>query len=126
MSFSDYLETEALEWAFTASGGTRPTSWHLALFTAAPNDAGGGTEVSGTAYARESFTFTVAGDTATNAGAIEFATAGSAWGTVTHIGVFDASTAGNLLAWAALDASKAIGSGDVLRVPAGDLDITLA
>jgi len=52
MSFSDYLETEVLEWAFSASGGTRPTAWYLALFTAAPSDSGGGTEVSGGAYAR--------------------------------------------------------------------------
>jgi len=45
MSFSNYLETEVLEWAFTGSGGTRPTAWYLALFTSAPSDSGGGTEV---------------------------------------------------------------------------------
>jgi hypothetical protein len=39
--------------------------------------------------------------------------------------VFDAATSGNLLAYGALSASKAIGAGDVFRIPAGDLDITL-
>lgn len=125
MSFSNYLETEVLEWAFTASGGTRPTAWYLALFTAAPSDTGGGTEVSGGAYARQSVTFTVSGNTASNNAAIEYPTATANYGTVTHIGVFDALSGGNLLAHAALTTSKLIETGDVFRVPSGDLDITL-
>lgn len=125
MSFSNYLETEVLEWAFTTSGGTRPTAWYLALFTAAPSDTGGGTEVSGGGYARQSVTFTVSGNTASNNAAIEYPTATANYGTVTHIGVFDASSGGNLLAHAALTTSKSIETGDVFRVPSGDLDITL-
>lgn len=125
MSFSDHLETEVLEWAFTSGTPTRPTAWYLALFTAAPSDSGGGTEVSGGAYARQSVTFTVSGDTASNSAAIEYPTATANYGTVTHVGVFDASSAGNLLAWAALTSSKTIETGDVFRVPSGDLDITL-
>lgn len=125
MSFSNYLETEVLEWAFTTSGGTRPTAWYLALFTAAPSDTGGGTEVSGGGYARQSVTFTVSGNTASNNAAIEYPTATANYGTVTHIGVFDASSAGNLLAHAALTTSKTIETGDVFRVPSGDLDISL-
>ena len=125
MSFSNYLETEVLDWAFSTGTATRPTSWYLALYTAAPSDTGGGTEVSGGGYARQSVTFTVSGTTASNNAAIEFPTATASYGTVTHIGVFDASTAGNLLAYAALTTSKAIDTGDVFRVPSGDLDITL-
>ena len=67
----------------------------------------------------------VSGNTATNSAAEEFATATGSWGTVTHVGVFDASSSGNLLAYGALSASKAIATGDVFRIPAGDLDITL-
>ena len=89
------------------------------------SDSGGGTEVSGGAYARQSVTFTVSGDTASNNAAIEFPTATANYGTVTHVGVFDASSSGNLLAWAALTSSKTIETGDVFRVPSGDLDITL-
>ena len=125
MSFSNTFETRVLTWVFTDSGATRPTSWHVALFTSNPDEDASGTEVSGGAYARQSATFTVSGNTASNSGALEYPTATAGYGTVTHVGVFDASTGGNLLAYAALSTSKAIDTGDVLRVPAGDLDITL-
>ena len=125
MSFSNTFETTVLTWAFSTSSATRPTAWHLALYTSAPDDTGGGTEVSGSAYARQSVTFTISGNTASNTSALEFPTATGSYGTVTHVGVFDASSGGNLIAYAALTTSKAIDTGDVLRVPAGDLDITL-
>ena len=67
----------------------------------------------------------MSGDTASNNAAIEFATATGSWGTITHIAVFDASTSGNMVCYAALSASKTIETGDVFRVPAGDLDVTL-
>ena len=125
MSFSNEFETRVLNYVFTTSSVTRPTAWHVALYTAAPNDSGGGTEVSGGAYARQSVAFSVSGNTATNSGAVEYPTATASYGTVSHVGVFDAATGGNLIAYAALSASKAIDTGDVFRVPAGDLDITL-
>jgi hypothetical protein len=125
MSFSNYLETELLDHVFTNSAYTAPSTLYLALFTGAPGEAGGGTEVSGSAYARQTAAFTVSGNTATNSGSIEFPTATGNYGTVSHVGVFDASSSGNLLCYATLSASKAIESGDVFRVPAGDLDITL-
>ena len=128
MSFSDNAETLVLNWVFTSSSATRPSAWYLALFTTDPTDADTGTEVStsGTAYARESVTFTVSGDTASNTAAVEFATATASYGTVSHVGVYDAVTGGNLIAHAALSTAKTIDTGDVLRLPAGDLDITLA
>ena len=127
MSLSNTFETNVLTWMFTASAVTRPTSWYLALFTSNPDEDGSGTEVSGTgtAYARQSVSFTVSGNTASNSAAVEFPTATASYGTVTHVGVYDASTAGNLIAYAALTTSKAIDTGDVLRIPASDLDITL-
>ena len=97
----------------------------MALFTTNPAEDGSGTEVSGGAYARQSVAFTVTGNTASNTGAVEYATATENYGTVTHVGVYDASTSGNLLAYAALTSSKSIEIGDVFRVPTGDLDITL-
>ena len=127
MSFSNTFETRILTWLLTGDSATRPTAWHLALFTSNPDEDGSGTEVStaGTAYARQVAAFTVSGNTASNSAAIEFPTATASYGTVSHVGVYDASTGGNLIAYAALTASKAIDTGDVLRVPAGDLDITL-
>jgi len=127
MSFSNYLETELLDHVFTNSAYTAPSTLYLALFTSNPADDASGTEVStsGTAYARQTVTFTVSGNTATTSAAVEFPTATASFGTVTHVAVYDASTAGNLIAYAALTSSKAIDTGDVFRVPAGDLDITL-
>ena len=125
MSFTNDLETRVLQWALTAGSPTRPTAWYIGLFTAAPGEAGGGTEVSGNAYVRKAVTFTVSGDTATNNAAIEWPTATGSWGTITHVAVFDADTSGNMLAYAELTASKTISTGDVLRIPSGDLDVTL-
>lgn len=125
MSFTNDLETRVLQWALTTGSPTRPTAWYVGLFTAAPGEAGGGTEVAGNAYVREAVTFTVSGNTASNDAAIEWPTATGSWGTVTHVAVFDASTSGNMLVYATLTAAKTISTGDVLRIPLGDLDVTL-
>jgi len=126
MSFTDTFETRVLTWVFTASSATRPTAWFVGLYTATPNDTGGGTEVSGGGYVRKAATFTISGDTASNSGAIEYPTATGNYGTVSHVGIFDASSGGNLIAYAALSVAKTISTGDVLRIPAGALDVTLS
>ncbi len=125
MSFSNFLETEILDHVFGGAAYTAPTTHYLALYTAAPGETGGGTELSGNAYARQSVAFTTTGNTTSNTAAVEYPTSTASWGTVTHIGVFDALTGGNLMAYATLTVSKTIDSGDVFRVPTGDLDITL-
>jgi hypothetical protein len=128
-SFSDYTENLVLTYLFTNGSATRPTAWYVGLFTAAPSDAGGGTEVSGSGYVRKvTGTITVSGTdtTATNSAAIEFAAAsGGNWGTVTHAAIFDAETSGNMLAWAQLTTARTINDGDVFRIPASSLTITL-
>lgn len=128
--FTDYLENKVLLHVFGGTAYTAPSTLYVGLFTAAPSDTGGGTECSGGSYARKSMAdMTVSGTSptqATNGAAVEFVTATGAWGTVTHCGVFDAASSGNLLGWAALTASKTVSSGDVFRFDAGDLDITLA
>jgi len=129
-SFSDYTENLVLTWLFTTSSATRPTAWYVGLFTGAPSDSGGGTEVSGNGYARVATgTMSVSGTTpttATNGSAIEFAAAsGGNWGTITHAAIYDADTGGNLIAWGALTTSRTINDGDVFRIPAGSLDVTL-
>ena len=110
--FSDYLEDKVLDHVFGGTAYTAPSTLYVALYTAAPSDTGGGTEVSGGSYARKSMPdMTVSGTsptTATNGAAVEFVTATGSWGTVSHVGVFDALTSGNLLGWAALTASKTV------------------
>jgi len=127
--FSDYLEDKVLDHVFGGNAYTAPTTLYVALYTVAPTDTGGGTEVSGGAYARQTAAFTVSGTnptTASNSAAIEYPTATANYGTVVAVGVFDASSGGNLLAYANLDTSKVVSTGDVFRFNTGDLDITLA
>ena len=128
-SFTDYTENLVLTWLLTTGSATRPTAWYVGLFTAAPSDTGGGTEVSGSGYARKATgTITVSGTatTATNSAAIEFDPAsGGNWGTITHAAIFDASTGGNMIAWAQLTTARTINDGDVFRIPASSLTVTL-
>ena len=125
MSFSNTFETRVLEWALTDGSVTRPTAWYVGLFTSDPTDAGTGTEVSGGGYARQTVAFTVTGNEATNSAVIEFDPATAPFGTVTHVAVLDALTGGNIITHGPLSASKAIGTGDIFRISAGDLDVTL-
>jgi len=124
-AFSDYLENKVLDHVFSGNAYTAPTLY-VGLFTTATADDGTGTEVSGGAYARQTFTMTTTNDTATTTAAIEFPTATANWGTITHMAIFDAVTGGNMLAHGALTASKAINTDDVFRFDSGEIDITLA
>jgi|TARA_R100000482_G_scaffold108402_2_gene50666 hypothetical protein len=127
--FSDYLEDKVLDHVFGGTAYTAPSTLYVALYTVAPTDTGGGTEVSGGAYARQTAAFTVSGTnptTASNSAAVEYPTATANYGTVVAVGIFDALSGGNLLAYANLDTSKVVSTGDVFRFNTGDLDITLA
>jgi hypothetical protein len=124
---SNYLENALVNATLRNTAYTSPSTVYLALYTSDPTDADTGTEVSGTSYARQSITFGAPSNGAsTNSAAIEFPQAGGSWGTVTHIGIRDASTAGNLLYHTPLDASKTIATGDVFRIAVGSLSVTLA
>jgi len=123
--FSDYMENAIIN--VMRSTDFTGVAAYVALYTAAPSDAGGGTEVSGGSYARQLAGLSApSGGASSNASDITFPTATADWGTVTHVGLFDASTAGNLLMWSALDASKAVGNGDTFKINAGELDVTVA
>jgi hypothetical protein len=130
-SFSDYLENAVLDHLTGVATFTTPTNVYVALYTAAPTDAGGGTEVTGGSYARAtvakgSTNWNTASNGATsNKTAITFATATADWGTVVAVGLLDNSTGGNLLAWADLTANKSVPNGATASFAAGELDITL-
>ena len=124
---SNYLETALINVTLRATAYTAPTTVYVALYTTDPTDADTGTECSGTSYVRQAVTFGAPSNgVSTNSAAVEFPQAGGAWGTITHIGLRDASTAGNLLYHTALDASKTIATGDVFRIATGSLSVTLA
>lgn len=124
-SFSDFLENELLDHAFRNAAYTPPATVYMALFTVAPTDAGGGTEVSGGGYARQSVTFGAAsGGAISNTGAVSWTASGANFGSVVAVGFFDASTAGNMMAWDAIT-SATVNDGDTLNFAIGAIDITL-
>ena len=128
MSFSNYLENEVLDHVFGGNAYSAPSTIYLSLHTADPGeDASGGSEIStvGSAYVRKSASFSVSGNTATTSAAVEWDQATSNWGTISHVGVWDASASGNMMAYSSLTESQTVNSGDVIRINSGQLTITL-
>lgn len=126
-ALSNYLENKLLDHTLGVASYTMPATIYLALFTTDPTDAGSGNEVSGSGYARQAVTFAAAGSgTTSNSTAETFTASGGAFGTVTHIALFDASSAGNLLWHGALNVSRAIADGESIVFQIGDIDISLA
>ena len=129
-SKSDYLENKILDHVLGGGDFSRPATVHVALYTSAPGDAGGGTEVSGGSYARVAVTnnstnFPAAsGGLKSNGTEITFPEATANWGTVVAFAILDNGTGGNFLYWGDLTASKAINTGDTAKFAVGDLDIT--
>ena len=135
-SKSDYLEAALLNHTLGGTAFTPPATIYVALFTAAPSDSGGGTEVTtagGTLYARVAVTNNTtnwpnaSGTSPTsksNGTTITFPTAGADWGTVVAVALFDASTGGNQLYWATLNANKVVSNGDTASFSPGTITIT--
>ena len=139
---SDYLENKIIDWLFRAQSFTPPATMYLALFTANPTDSGGGTEVTGGSYARVSVTSALAnwagtqsagsttastgtsGTTSLN-GVATFVQATANWGTITGMAIFDASSAGNMLFWAPLNANQVVNSGNTFSFAAGATGLTV-
>ena len=123
-NLSDYLENKLLDHFLGTTAYTMPTTVYVGLYTVVPTDAGGGTQVTGGSYARQTAAFSAAASGATsNTANIDFA--GMPAATTVAIGVFDAITAGNLLLWGTLTANKTTDAGDTLRIATGDLDISI-
>lgn len=126
-AMSDYLENEILDHILSVGSYTMPTAVYVGLSTGSFNDDNSGTELTGNNYSRVAATFSAASSgTTSNSAAIEFAAATGSWGSVSHFGIFDAASAGNLLIHGAFTTAKTIASGDILKIPTGDLDITAA
>ena len=126
-AMSNYLETKVLDYVLRDTADWAPAAVYLSLHTADPAEDGSGAEVSGGSYARQAITFNAAhatNGTIDNSSAEEFTNMPGC--TVTHIGIWDAASSGNLLFYGAVTASKAVASGDTISLAAGALVITLA
>lgn len=124
---SNYLELKVLDHFLGTASTSAPSNVYLSLHTANPDEDGSGTEVSGNGYSRNVVTFASAsGGSASSNSVEEFTASGGAFGTVTHFGIWDASSSGNLLYYGALTASKTIADGDTLRFASGAITISEA
>lgn len=126
-AISNYLENALINATLRNTAYSSPATVYVALFTSDPTDAGSGTEVSGGSYARRSATFAAPSNGASSTNAdVQFPQATGNWGTITHFGIYDALTTGNLLYHGALTTSKTIETGDVFKIASGNLTVTLA
>ena len=124
---SNFLENALINATLRNTTYTSVATVYVSLWTSDPTDAGSGTEVSGGSYARTSITFGAPSNGVTTSNAdCTFPQATASWGTVSHIGLYDASTSGNLLFHTPLDTSKTIDSGDIFKIASGSLTVTLA
>jgi len=132
---TNYLEDKIWNHVFGSTTYTKPTNWYVGLLTATPSDSAGGTEVSGGSYARQVCAFTVTGSgtaEAKNTSAITFPTATADWGVVGWIGIYDAVSSGNLVAYQNLQKSdfsttttKTVNDGDIFKFNASTIKIQL-
>ena len=124
---SNFLENALINATLRNTTYTSVATIYVALYTTDPTDADTGTEVTGGSYARTSVTFAAPSNGVSLSSAdVTFPTCTAGWGTVTHIGLRDASTAGNLLYHTPLHTSKTIDSGDIFKISTGNLSVTLA
>jgi hypothetical protein len=142
-AMSDYLESKCIDHLFRGVSFTAPAALYIGLYTATPSDSGGGTEVTGGAYARVALAPSTTNWAATNGAgtttnpssgtsgttsnnsAITFTTATASWGTVTSVGIFDASTAGNLLWWGPLTSNQVVNTGGTFSFAIGALSVQI-
>lgn len=141
-AFTDYTETAVLNHIFKATEFSLPSNLYVALFTGAPGEtaspsdectytgyarvdaAGGDTLTSGWTSVADADTG--AGKQVTNAKAVTFAANQDAEAeVVTHLGIFDALTSGNMLVWSALATPKTLSTGDVLSFAIGAIKVAL-
>ena len=142
--FSTYLDDKIIDHVFKGTAFSTPTKY-LALFT---SNAGLDTNTSSTwsknelpssagSYARLALPNTIwtAADSGatSNSSELAYSVATSYWGNVTHIGIMDAVTGGNVLAWGALanpvtleEEGRNIETGDQLIVRTNALTVKLA
>lgn len=135
MILSDYLEKKLLDLMFVNTAYAAPATLYVGLFTTDPGESGvtGEFTIGGGAYARAVVTnnttnfpqcSVIGTPTKSNGTVITWPTASTAWGTATHWAIYDAATAGNMLAHGALAASRAVAIGDTPKFSAGALAIT--
>lgn len=123
---SDYLENLLINLTLRGATLTSAITPYVGLYRSNPQDGNVGEEVSGNGYVRKSVAFTVPSDgSSSNVHSIEFPVATGSWGTVAYVGILDAESAGHLLYHGQVGTPKSVGAGDQVRIPSGNLTVTL-
>lgn len=98
---------------------------YLALYTTDPTAAGTGDEVTGGSYIRKAITFgAISGNSISNTSAVVFT--GMPAATVTHFGIRDSVTNGDLLVYGTLNAPVTTIAGDEVNFPIGNISISIS
>jgi ABC-type transport system involved in cytochrome c biogenesis permease subunit len=125
-AMSTYLANKVLDHILKNTSYSPPATVYIGLYTSNPDNDNSGSEVSGNNYSRTAMAFSSASAKATsNSGVVVSAVASGSWGTITHFGILDASTSGNLLYYGAFTASKTITNGEAAYFAAGEIDIAI-
>lgn len=129
-ALSDFYEKAVLDWLLTAESVTRPTQWFVGLSSVASDDTGTTiVEPTGNGYARQAIAFSAATSpdgTTSNQNPVSFTATGGNWGTMTHIGIYDAETGGNLILHGILQVERIVNDGDTLTFAPDRVNITLS
>lgn len=141
MSFSNTYEEDILDYIFGGVSLTPPSTFYVALLTAAPNEDGTGfsevTTPGSNGYARAAISRAVgaAGWYAAvqessvtklkNQVALTYGPATTNWSAATHFAIMSASSGGTMIAWAALSASVTVTTGNYAKFEANSLVIQL-
>lgn len=129
---SNYLEDKILNWLKGTSMGTSPAGLYVRLFTADPTDAGSTANEctttiragGGVAATFGSITTASGANTMANTGTVDFGTAAGAVTGVSHFGIFDAATGGNMLYSDALTTPRNVALGAAVSFAAGALVVS--
>lgn len=123
---SDFLENKLLDHVLRGTSYSSPTTVFVGLYTSDPGDDNSGTECTGASYARQQLSVTTAtAGIVTSSADVIFPQATDSWGTISHIGLLDAVTSGNLLMHTPLTTSKTIDTGDIFKIASGSLTAEL-
>lgn len=117
---------------FGGTSYTPPATYHFALSTTTPSiDGSGFTEPVGGSYSRVSFTNnktnwgTASNASLTNAAAVQFVESTGSWGTIVAVGIYDASTSGNLYWYDTLSPARAVASATTVLFAIGAITVQM-
>ena len=127
MDFSNYLANATINATTRGVPYSPPVKVWVALYTTNPSKDDTGVEVSGATYTREELTLSSPGNgVSTNENLMQWNTATTEWGLITHLTIHDSETGGNMLYFTPLDVPKNIEIGDQFQITVGNLKLTLS